>query len=97
MTHKHYILIVFDTCKNIETGGEVVELNEVGPVVLARLLKYNMLRSKETDLARIQSKNEKMNQGAADIPSKGKKTPPAQKGKRSASAKKVTHSVTHSL
>merc|ERR1711970_1020207 len=74
---------VFDTCKNIETGGEVVELNEVGPVVLARLLKYNMLRSTDTDLARIQSKNEKMNQGAADIPSKGKKTPPAQKGKRS--------------
>ena len=49
-----------------------------------------MLRAKEADLARIQCKNDKLNP-AADIPSKGKKTPPAQKGKRSASAKKVTH------
>ena len=74
----------------METGGDVAELNEVGPVVLARLLKYNMLRNKEADLQRIQAKLDKMN-GAGSTPPipKGKKTPPA-KGKRSASAKKVT-------
>jgi len=80
---------VFDSCKHVETGADITDINDLGPVQLARLVKFFLLRQKDLDLTRIQAKTDKAAAKANDA-SKGKKTPPAAgKGKRSASAKKV--------
>merc|ERR1712212_771706 len=66
---------VFDICKHIEHGGEITDLNDLGPVVLSRLVKFYLLRQKELDQARILAKLEKQNKSETPTSKGGKKSP----------------------
>ena len=45
---------VFESCKHFETGADVTDVNDLGPVQLARLVKFFLLSQREIDMARIQ-------------------------------------------
>ena len=45
---------VFESCKHFETGADVTDVNDLGPVQLARLVKFFLLTQREIDMARIQ-------------------------------------------
>ena len=45
---------VFESCKHFETGADITDINELGPVQLSRIVKFFLLRQKDLDLARIQ-------------------------------------------
>merc|ERR1711990_1081495 len=83
---------VFDICKHVEHGGEISDLNDLGPVVLSRLVKFYLLRQRELDQARILAKMEKHTKSVTPTGGKGgKKSPgagaPKGKGSKAASAK----------
>ena len=88
---------MFDICKHVEHGGEISDLNDLGPVVLSRLVKFYLLRQRELDQARILAKMEKHTKSVTPTGGKGgKKSPgagaPKGKGSKAASAKgKVFH------
>ena len=50
---------VFDSCKNSE-GGDITELSELSPVILAKVVKFMLLRDRDQDLIRQQVKAEKL-------------------------------------
>ena len=92
------VISVFDICKHVEHGGDISDLNDLGPVVLSRLVKFYLLRQREIDQARISAKLEKHNKSETPTGKGGKKSPaggaPKGKGSKAASAKgKVFHRV----
>ena len=78
---------VLDSCKTSE-NAEITELSQLNPVILAKVVKYMLLKDRDSDIMRIQQKAEKEEAKRGNSAGKSGKKSPAKAG----SAKKVLYS-----
>ena len=81
---------ILDLCKSSE-NGDITDLSQLNEPMLARVVKYMLLKDRDNDIIRIQTKHGGRSETASATKT-GKKSPP-KSPKKAGSAKKVFENV----